>query len=59
VRQQVGTIGRDLDRAVQVGPEDLRTVALQAPEGLGSRVAVVVVGADADDRDARAERLDQ
>lgn len=59
MRQQVGTVGRDLYRAIQVGPEDLRPIALEAGDGLGRRVAVIVVHADADNGNARVERLHQ
>ena len=59
VRQQIGSIGGYLDRSGQVGSIDRRPDGVEAGERLGRRVAVVVVGTDADDRDPWLQRLDQ
>ena len=56
---QVGAIGRDRHAAVEVRAVDLCAMLLETFQRRRRRVAVAVVPADADDRDARQQCVEQ
>jgi hypothetical protein len=56
---KVGSVCGDLDRAIEVGSEDPHSTLPQARDCVRGRVAVFVVGADADHSYSRMQRVEQ